>query len=115
MLAAAAGADPQRRQWPDYPAVCPVILWRDAADQHVHDGVRIAVGNPEGNRRGTGTRATAEGNNPEKAGRRKPKKGGRRGGTRGANGKPEEGPQGKPEDVRLGPCVLCGLLIADRS
>jgi hypothetical protein len=41
--AAAAVANPQRRQWPDYPAVGPVVLWRDAADQHVHDGLRIAV------------------------------------------------------------------------
>src|ERR1700721_3531932 len=47
---AAAVAYPQRWQRPDSPAVGPVVLWRDAGDQRMHDGLRSAVA-PPANRR----------------------------------------------------------------
>jgi hypothetical protein len=57
-------------------------------------------GNPEGNRRRTGTGQRPKGPNRRTPDEGKPEDGGRRGRTRRANGKPEESPQGRPEDVR---------------
>ena len=64
--------------------------------------VKIAQGkgNPEGNRRGTGTGQRPKGPNRRTPDEGKPEEGGRRGRTRRANGKPEESPPGEPEDVR---------------
>ena len=60
-------------------------------------------GNPEGNRRGTGTGQRPKGTNRRTPDEGKPEDGGRRGRTRRANGKPEESPPGTPEAVRSGP------------
>ena len=60
----------------------------------------LREGNPEGRRRGTGTRATAEGDEPENAGRRETRV--RRAKGESPAGKRETGgkPAGDPEDVR---------------
>ncbi len=81
---------------PGRPGPTPAEPPRGSASVKVAQG----KGNPEGNRRGTGTGQRPKGTNRRTPDEGKPEKGGRRGRTRRATGKPEESPQGKPEDVR---------------